>query len=123
MSVRLSIPRSSKRNILSALCMHPQFVKGTECFAYRQILAEDVRKQIAYGSKEFKKVYDLRSGSQRIFSRLLDLSMHNPSVRGLQAVSNHFTISHITVLLTASTAAKTRNKDKIHFVKSFLSTI
>jgi len=87
--------------------MHPQFAKGTGCFAYRQVVDEDIRKQIAYGSKEFKKVYDLRSGSERIFSRLLDICMQNPSVRGLRAISNHCTIAHITVLLVALTAART----------------
>ena len=103
--------------------IHPQFVKGTGCFAYLQVIDEDIRKQIAYGSKEFKKVYNLRSGSERIFSRLLELAMQNPSVRGLQAISNHSTIAHITVLLIALTAIKTGNKDKIRFVKSFLSAI
>lgn len=103
--------------------MHPQFTKGTGCFAYLQVVDEDIRKQIAYGSKEFKKVYDLRSGSERIFSRLLELAMQNPSVRGLQAVSNHCTIAHITVLLIALAAVKTGNKDKIRFVKSFLPNI
>jgi hypothetical protein len=101
--------------------MHPQFVKGTGCFAYRQVVDEDIRKQIAYGSRKFKEVYNLRSGSERIFSRLLELAMQNPSVRGLQAISNHSTIAHITVLLVALTAVKTGNKDKIRFVKSFLA--
>lgn len=103
--------------------MHPQFVKGTGCFAYTQVVSEDIRKQIAYGTPKFKKVYNLRSGCERIFSRLLDLCMQNPSVRGLQAVSNHCTTAHITVLLIALTAAKTGNKDKIRFVKSFLPNI
>ena len=49
--------------------------------------------------------------------------MQNPSVRGLQAVSNHCTLAHITVLLVALTAAKTGNKDKIRLVKSFLPYI
>jgi hypothetical protein len=101
--------------------MYPQFVKGTGCFAYRQVVDEDIRKQIAYGSRKFKEVYNLRSGSERIFSRLLELAMQNPSVRGLQAISNHSTIAHITVLLVALTAVKTGNKDKIRFVKSFLA--
>ncbi|GAJ03727.1 unnamed protein product, partial [marine sediment metagenome] len=103
--------------------MHPQFVKGTGCFAYTQVVSEDIRKQIAYGTPEFKKVYNLRSGCERIFSRLLDLCMQNPSIRGLRAVSNHCTIAHITVLLVALTAVKTGNKDKIRFVKSFLPNI
>jgi len=103
--------------------MHPQFTKGTGCFAYTQVLSEDICKQIAYGTPKFKKIYNLRSGCERIFSRLLDLCMQNPSVRGLQAISNHCTIAHITVLLVALTAAKTGNKDKIRFVKSFLPNI
>jgi hypothetical protein len=103
--------------------MHAQFTKGTGCFAYTQVLSEDIRKQIGYGSPEFKKVYNLRSGFERIFSRLLELCMQNPSVRGLRAVSNHCTIAHITVLLIALTAVKTGNKDKICFVKSFLPNI
>jgi len=81
------------------------------------------RPPIAYGTPKFKKVYNLRSGCERIFSRLLDLCMQNPSVRGLRAISNHCTIAHITVLLVALTAAKTGNKDKIRFVKSFLPNI
>jgi len=103
--------------------MHPQFVKGTGCFAYTQVLSEDIRKQISSGSPEFKKFYNLRSGCERIFSRLLDLCMQNPNVRELRAVPNHCTIAHITILLVALTAAKTGNKDKIRFVKSFLPNI
>jgi hypothetical protein len=41
--------------------MHPQFVKGTGCFAYTQVLREDIRKQIAYGNPKFKKIYYLWS--------------------------------------------------------------
>ena len=103
--------------------MHPQFAKGTGCFAYQQVVDEDLRKQINYGSKEFKKVYDLRSGSERIFSRLLELAMQNPNVGGLRAISNHSTIAHITILLVGLAAARTGNKDKIRFVKSFLPNI
>jgi len=90
--------------------MHPQFVKGTGCFAYTQVLSKDIRQQIAYGSPKFNKVYQLRSGCERIFSRLLDLYMQNPSVRGLQAVSNHCAVAHIAVLLLALAIVKTGNK-------------
>jgi hypothetical protein len=51
---------------------HPQFLKGKGCSAYTQVLDEDVRKKIDYGSPEFKKIYNLRSGSERIFSRPSD---------------------------------------------------
>jgi hypothetical protein len=65
----------------------------------------------------------LSSGSERIFSRLLDLAMQNPIVRGLRAISNHCTVAHITILLVGLAAARTGNKDKIRFVKSFLPNI
>jgi len=119
----LSILKSLEKVIPSVPGWHPQFVKGTGCFAYTQVVSKDIRKQIAYGTPKFKKVYNLRSGCERIFSRLLDLCMQNPSVRGLRAVSNHCTIAHITVLLIALTAVKTGNKGKIRFVKSFLPNI
>lgn len=102
---------------------HPQFIKGKGCFAYTQVLDEDIRKKIDYGSPKFRRIYNLRSSSERIFSRLLNLCMQNPSVKGLRAVSNCCTIAHITVLLIALTAVKTGNRDKIRFVKSFVPNI
>ena len=103
--------------------MNPQFNKGTGCFAYTQVLDEDIRSMIDYNSSHFKKIYNLRTSSERIFSRLLNLCMQNPTVKGLKAVSNHCTIAHINVLLVAVTAIKTGNKDNIRFVKSFVPDI
>lgn len=98
---------------------HPKFVNSKGCTAY---LREDydIRKKIDYGSKAFKKSYNKRTSSERIFSRLLTLCMQNPSVIGLEAIANHCTIAHITVLLLALTAVKTGHKDKIRFIKKFL---
>jgi hypothetical protein len=59
--------------------MHPQFTKSTGCFAYTQVVSEDIRKQIAYGTPKFKKIYNLRNVSERIFSRLINLYMQNPT--------------------------------------------
>jgi hypothetical protein len=101
----------------------PSLPKAQVVLLILKVLSEDIRKQIAYGTPKFKKVYNLRSGCERIFSRLLDLCMQNPSIRGLRAISNHCTIVHITVILVALTAAKTGNKDKIRFVKFFLPNI
>lgn len=98
---------------------HPSFRNGKGCTAYLRS-DEDIRKNIDYGSKKFKKIYNLRSGSERIFSRLLSICMQNPSVRGLNATTNHITIAHITVLIVALTATKTNNPDKIRFVKSLI---
>lgn len=101
---------------------HPNFIKGKGCIAYRRE-DESIRDSIDYGSESFKKTYNLRTSSERIFSRLLTLCMQNPSVIGLNATSNHCTIAHITVLLIALTAVKTGNKDKIRFVKKFLPNL
>lgn len=101
---------------------HPKFIKGKGCFAYRRE-DESVRNSINYGSESFKKIYNLRTSSERTFSRLLTLCMQNPSVVGLNATANHCTIAHITVLLIALTAVKTGNKDKTRFVKKFLPNL
>jgi hypothetical protein len=101
---------------------HPKFVKGNGCIAYRRE-DENIRNSIDYGSESFKKIYNLRTSSERIFSRLLTLCMQDPSVIGLNATANHCTIAHITILLIALTATKTGNKDKIRFVKKFLPNL
>jgi hypothetical protein len=79
-----------------------------------------VRTNIDYGSQSFKKDFNMRSGSERIFSRLLSICMQHPPVVGLKAISNYVTIAHITVLLVALTAAKNGMKDEVRFIKSFL---
>jgi len=101
---------------------HPRFENGNGCVAYLRG-NKNIRKNIDYGSEDFKKTYNMRTGSERIFSRLLTLCMQDPSVKGLNATANHCTIAHITVLLVALTAVKTGNKDKIRFIKSFLPNL
>ncbi len=84
---------------------------------------KDVRKQIDYGSQIFKEHYNKRTSSEKAFSRLLTLCMQKPSVYGLNAVSNHCTIAHISALLIALTAAKIGHIDKVRFVKKFLPNL
>lgn len=79
-----------------------------------------IRENIDYGSQTFKKLYNLRGSSERIFSRLLSVLMQRPSVIGINATRNTCTIAHITVLVIALAAVKTGNQDKIRFVKSFI---
>lgn len=98
---------------------HPKFVNANGCYAYRRG-DTDIRKSIDYGSQNFKNIYNQRSSVERTYSRLLTLCMQTPSVKGLNAVTNHCTIAHITVLLLALTAVETGHKDKIRFVKKFL---
>lgn len=101
---------------------HPNFVNNRYgcCINKRVDVDDSFRKSIDYGSETFKKLYALRTSSERIFSRLLNCFMQYPTVTGLQAVSNISTIAHITVLLIALTAVKTGHKDKIRFIKNFI---
>jgi hypothetical protein len=101
---------------------HPAFQKGKGCSAYLRG-DKEIRKGIDYGSQIFKEHYNKRTSSERVFSRLLTLCMQKPSVYGLNAVSNHCTIAHITVLLVALTAAKIGHTDKVRFVKKFLPNL
>jgi len=118
------ITHSKKFASKTPLCPwnHPKFISGKGCTAYLRGDYE-IRKDIDYDSKAFKKSYNKRTSSERIFSRLLTLCMQNPSVIGLNATANHCTIAHITVLLLALTAVKTGHKNKIRFVKKFLPTL
>lgn len=90
------------------------------CVNLRVDVDTSIRNSIDYGSETFKKLYALRTSSERIFSRLLSLSMQHPTVTGLNAVSNNCTIAHITVLAIALLAVKTGHRDKTRFIKSFL---
>jgi hypothetical protein len=101
---------------------HPKFFSQKGCYAYIRV-DDDIRKQIDYGSESFKKDFNMRTGSERVFSRLLSICMQNPPVIGLKATANYVTIAHITVLLVALTAAKSDSKDKIRFIKSFLPNL
>lgn len=103
---------------------HPKFLNGSGCITYLRVdVDEDIRKSIGYGSETFKKLYNLRVSSERIFSRLLSICMQSPSVTGLNAISNHCTIAHITVLAVALTAVKTNKRDKIRFVKTLIPNL
>ncbi len=98
---------------------HPKFFSQKGC-NYLIRLTPNVRDRIDYGSIRFKKKYNLRTSVERVFSRLLAITMQKPSVIGLQATENHCTIAHITVLLVALMAHQLGYDDKIRFVKSFL---
>jgi len=98
---------------------HPKYISQKGC-NYLMRLTPSVREKIDYGSERFKKQYNQRTSVERVFSRLLAITMQRPTVIGLQATQNHCTIAHITVLLVALTAHRMGYEDKIRFVKSFL---
>ena len=70
------------------------------------------------GSKEFKKTYDLRSRSERIFSKFFYLTflLKFLTSGGYRLSPIIIILSHILVLLVVLTTIKTENKEKIHFV-------
>jgi len=99
--------------------IHPKYFSQKGCNVLLR-LTPTIREKIPYGTQEFKIAYNKRTSVERILSRLLSITMQNPTVRGLQAISNHCTIAHITVLLVALTAHRVGCDDKIRFVKSFV---
>lgn len=101
---------------------HPKFPTGG-CYAYTRLDKSYRQSALTSKSSYFKKIYKLQSGSERGFSRLLQLYMQHPSVTGLTAVSNHCTLAHITVLAIAIAAVKTDNPLKIRFIKGLLKIL
>lgn len=101
---------------------HPKYFSQKGC-NYLLRLTPTVRKYINYDSMIFKNIYNQRSSAERVFSRLLSITMLNPTVVGLQATQNHCTIAHISVVLIALAAHKLGFEDKIRFVKTFLPNL
>lgn len=101
---------------------HPNFFnKRFGCIANIRIDVDtSIRNSIDYNSESFKKLYALRTSSERIFSRFLTFCMHYPSVKGFNATSNTCTIAHITLLTLALSAFKSGHKDKIRFIKRLI---
>ncbi len=99
---------------------HPKYFSQKGCNVLIR-LTPSIRSQINYGTEQFHQTYDHRSGSERVFSRLLAITSQEPTVRGLRATSNHITIGHIAVLLVALTAHRGGHKDKLRFVRSYVA--
>lgn len=104
---------------------HPNFFKNRYgcCVNLRIDADTSIRQSIDYNSPSFKKLYKLRTSSERVFSRLLFFFIQHPTITGLQANANLCTIAHITILLVALTAVKTGHKDKVRFVKNFIQML
>jgi len=101
---------------------HPKYTKQKGC-NYLWRLTESIRDTIPYGTNVFKEHYNRRTGIERIFSRLLAVTIQEPSVRGLASVRNHATISHIAVLLVALAAHQLGYTDKTRFIRTFVPNI
>lgn len=111
-----------KGHFLLCPASHPKYFSQKGC-NYLLRLSSSVRQYIDYDSQRFKGIYNQRTSVERVFSRLLTITMLKPTVIGLQATQNHCTIAHITVLLIALAAHRSGFIDKIRFVKTFLPNL
>jgi hypothetical protein len=93
---------------------HPKCFSQKGC-NYLLHLSPKVRQNIDYDNQ--------RISAERVFSRLLTITMLRPTAIVLQATQNHRTIAHITLLLTALAAHQLGFIDKIRFVKMFLPNL
>lgn len=108
-----------RHELLLCPANHPKFSEQKGC-NYLWRLTGTVRDLIPYGSQEFQQHYHRRTAIERIFSRLLTITIQEPSVRGLASVRNHCTIAHIAVLLVALAAHHLGHQDKIRFITTFV---
>ena len=107
-----------KPDLLLCPASHPKFTGQKGC-NYLWRITNNIRDQIPYATEIFKEHYDRRTAIERIFSRLLAITIQEPSVRGLSSIRNHCTLSHIAVLLVALAAYKLGHADKTRFVRTF----
>ena len=108
-----------KPDLLLCPAGHPKFTGQKGC-NYLWRITNNIRDQIPYATEIFKEHYDRRTAIERIFSRLLAITIQEPSVRGLSSIRNHCTLSHIAVLLVALAAYKLGHADKVRFVRTFV---
>jgi transposase len=121
-SCPLYYEKNLQSRFLACPAFHPKYFQQKGC-NYLLRLSPTVRWQIDYNSQRFKKMHKQRTAVERVFSRLLTITMQTPTVIGLQATQNHCTIAHISVLLIALAAHRLGFDDKIRFVKTFLPNL
>jgi len=109
----------AKPGLLFCPISNPKFSAQKGC-SYLWRISGSMRDEIPYGSDYFKMHYNRRTAIERIFSRLLAITLQEPSVRGLNSVKNHCTISHIAILLVAKAAHEYGFDNKIRSVRSFV---
>jgi len=101
---------------------HPKFTRQQGC-NYLWRLTDNPRDRIPYHTGYFKARYKQRTGIERAFSRLLAITLEEPSVRGLSSIRNHCTIAHIATLLVANAAVRMGCADQCRFVRTFVPNL
>ena len=95
-------------------CNHPKYSNGKKnrgCVKYKSI-GTDYRASIDTETIFFKKIYSLRTESERYNSRLKGLNLEDASVRNINSISNLNTLGHICLLTAALTAIRLDQRDK-----------
>ncbi|MDK2800422.1 MAG: hypothetical protein PWP27_1684 [Clostridiales bacterium] len=106
--------RTSKDDSLCS-CKHPKYFNGKKnrgCVRYITT-GTNYRGSINRESVFFKKIYALRTESERYNSRWKSLNLEHASVRNMDSVRNLNTTSHICLLTVAIAAIKSGHVDKI----------
>jgi len=111
-----------KPDLLMCPAAHPKFTSQRGC-NYLWRLTDNPRDRIAYNTADFKERYNQRTGIERLFSRLLTVTMEEPTVHGLASIRNHCTIAHIATLLVAKAAAHMGSADRCRFVRTFVPNL
>ncbi len=111
--------KSFQKQYLCCPIAHPKFTQQKGCNVLIR-KTPSIRSQISYNTQSFRDLYTRRLAAERLYSRLLTLTMQHPTVRGLTAIQNHCTLAHIATLLVALSAFRSGHLDKIRWIKSFV---
>ena len=114
-------PFRTKKDDSLCPCKHPKYFNGKKnrgCTRYISI-GTDYRASINRESIFFKKIYALRTESERYNSRWKNLNLEKPTVRNINSITNLNTLGHITLLSLALAAIADNQKDKIRSLSKF----
>jgi len=107
-------PFRTSKDDTKCSCNHPKFFNGKKnrgCVKYKSI-GTDYRASIDTESIFFRKIYSLRTESERYNSRLKNLNLEDAFVRNVNSVSNLNTLGHICLLTCALTAIRLDQHEK-----------
>lgn len=114
-------PFRTKKDDTLCLCNHPKYFNGKKnrgCTRYI-VTGTDYRASINRDSIFFKRIYALRTESERYNSRWKNLSLERPSARNIKSISNLNTLGHITMLALALAAIADGAINQIRALSSF----
>ncbi|NYE56995.1 transposase [Carboxydothermus ferrireducens] len=111
---KFSCPFKNSKNDNLCPCNHPNYFNGKKnrgCTKYITVNS-DYRSSINRNSVFFKKIYALRTESERYNSRWKNLNLEKAFTRNFNSISNLNTIGHICLLTLAIAAINDNHVDK-----------